>query len=34
MPKGYDISLINEKYGKAGVMKLLRSAYRLKEPII
>lgn len=34
MPKGYDISLINEKYGKVGVMKLLRSAYRLKEPII
>lgn len=34
MPKDYDISLINEKYGKRGVMKMLRSAHRLKEPII
>lgn len=34
MPKDYDISLINEKYGKRGVLKILRSAHRLKEPII
>ena len=30
-PQGYDASLINEKFGKKGIIKLLRSAIKLDE---
>lgn len=34
MPEGFDISLVNQKYGFRGVNKILKSRVRLKEPII
>ena len=30
-PQGYDASLINEKFGKKGIIKLLRNAIKLDE---
>lgn len=34
MPEGFDISLVNEKYGKRGMKRILNKRVRLKEPII
>ena len=34
MPKGYDMSEVNEKYGRVGICKILSKQERLKEPII
>ena len=34
MPKGYDMSEVNEKYGNIGIYKILSKRERLKEPII
>jgi len=34
MPQGFDISLVNERYGTRGLKKILKSRTRLKEPII
>jgi DNA primase len=34
MPDGYDISDVYEKIGKKGVVKLLRSAKKIKESLL
>lgn len=34
MPKGYDLSELYEKFGKEGIIKVLRKSFKLKESLL